>query len=42
MLGLALNDAGVGLSLERSPHYGKGTPRVGLKGVAKKLFLQGQ
>lgn len=42
MLGLALNDARVVLSLERTPHYGKGTPRVGLIGVAKKWFLQGQ
>lgn len=40
MLGLALNDAGVVLSLERTPHYGKGTPRVGPKGVAKILLCK--
>lgn len=38
MLGLAFNDAGVVLSLERTPPLWKRNPRVRLKGVTKILL----
>lgn len=39
-LGLALNDAGVVLSLERSPQYRNGTLKVGLKRGSRYCFAR--